>query len=270
MHAARAAQLFAYGSCSKTSRAVLVFSIARRKRNQVANGIFRATLGATSFRSTTTIPNPPACKSRSVTFNTCSRFENFVPEQRTQSKRLRSTPAATADAGSNAPLASISAQHSCRAAVASAKAESIRLVHPEESGALSVSFFTAKPLRPTEFTTGRGLNTSSGREKNSVTAPRGNPPVRRSSSAIPLGTHSDGSGAWNRNAWGERGASRASTVARTAAESMKHLGGRRKGAQANAPSYGDGEQRGRENFRFLFAIQVGFCYRFGRLSRLIV
>src|SRR4051794_32735466 len=230
------AQLLAYGSCSKTTRAVLVFSTARRNRNHVASGIFRATLGDTSFRSTITIPNPPACKSRSVVFITCSRLENFLPEQRIHSSRARSTPAASADPGSKASLASTRTQLSCRVPVASASAESMMLVHPEESGAESISFFRVKPLRPTEFITGRGLNTSSGRAKNSVTAPRGSPPVRRSSSATPVSTRSFGVGAWNRNALGKRVASRASTVARTAAESIEHLGGRSRARQANAPA----------------------------------
>src|SRR5882724_6354220 len=221
---ANPAQLFAYGSCSKTSREVLVFSTARRKRNQVASGTRRATLGGTSFMSTITMPKPPACKSRSVAFKTCSRFENFVPEQRTHSSRARSTPAASADAGSKASLASTSTQLSCRILVASASAESMMLVQPEDSGAASISFFRANPLRPNEFTTGRGLKTSSGREKNSVTAPRGTPPVKRSNSATPVGTHWVRGGAWNFSAFGKRGANRASTVARTAAESMEHLG----------------------------------------------
>src|SRR3954468_1632342 len=239
IHAASEAQLLAYGSCSNTSRAVLVFSTARRKRNHVANGIRRATLGGTSFKSTTTIPNPPACNSRSVVFNTCSRLENFLPEQRTHSSRARSTPAASADAGSKASLASTRTQLSCRVPVASASAESMTLVHPDESGAESISFVRAKPLRPTEFTTGRGLKTSRGREKNSVTAPRGSPPVRRSSSATPVSTRSKGAGAWNRNALGKRVANRASTVARTAAESMEHLGGPQQGAPGKRALYGD-------------------------------
>src|SRR6266850_1298673 len=249
------AQLFAYGSCSKTSREVLVFSTARRKRNQVASGTRRATLGGTSFMSTITMPKPPACKSRSVAFKTCSRLENFVPEQRTHSRRARSTPAASADPGSKASLASTSAQLSCRTLVASASAESMMLVQPEDSGAVSISFFRANPLRPNEFTTGRGLKTSSGREKNSVTAPRGTPPVRRSSSTTPVGTFSEGAGAWNRKAFGKRGANRASTVARTAAESMEHLGGRGRARQAiTRPLRRCEQQCGRENFRLLFAI----------------
>jgi polyisoprenoid-binding protein YceI len=109
------------------------------------------------------------------------------------------------------------------------------LVQPDDSGAESISFFRAKPLRPTEFTTGRGLNTSSGREKKSVTAPRGNPPIRRSSSTTPVSTRSLGAGAWNRNALGKRVANRASTVARTAAESMEHLGGHRGRARQTRP-----------------------------------
>src|SRR3954471_9694353 len=140
MHIASEAQLLAYGSCSKTNRAVLVFSTTRRNRNHVDNGIFRATLGATSFRSTVTIPNPPACSSRSVVFITCSRLENFLPEQRTHSSRARSTPAASADAGSKASLASMRTQLSCRVVVASARAESMTLVHPDERGAESISF----------------------------------------------------------------------------------------------------------------------------------
>ena len=76
--------------------------------------------------------------------------------QRTHNRRSRSTLAAANDCGSRVSLASMRAQYSPRR-VAAAKAASITLVRPEEAG-----------------------------PQSSVRHPRGRPPVRASSAAMPL------------------------------------------------------------------------------------
>src|SRR5215469_3316337 len=53
--------------------AVDVFSTERRKRNQVVTGIRRAAEMGTSAKSRTIMPNPPACRRRSVVFRACSK-----------------------------------------------------------------------------------------------------------------------------------------------------------------------------------------------------
>src|SRR5882724_11462962 len=73
------AQLFAHDSSPRRSRIVGVFSIARRKRNQVLKSIRRASTQEIPPRSKTTTPHPPLCSSRSVDFSACSRrFHGFT------------------------------------------------------------------------------------------------------------------------------------------------------------------------------------------------
>ena len=124
-----AAQDLAYGPCSTISRTERVFWIAWRKRNQEAGGIRCAVSGGVLPRSIATMPNPPPCSSRSVTFRACSG----LPPQRIHSSRLSATPAADADAGSNTSSMSTRAQTSSRA-VACARAESNSVVRPDEGG----------------------------------------------------------------------------------------------------------------------------------------
>ncbi len=62
------AQVFAHGSCSISSNTVAVCSTARRKRNHDVSGTRRALSKDMSPRSSTTMPKPPLCNSRSVTF----------------------------------------------------------------------------------------------------------------------------------------------------------------------------------------------------------
>ena len=52
---------------------VAVGSTARRKRNHEVSGTRRTLSVGMSPRSSTTMPKPPPCNSRSVTFSTCSR-----------------------------------------------------------------------------------------------------------------------------------------------------------------------------------------------------
>src|SRR5664279_3423012 len=167
----REAQVFAQGSCSMSNSTVVVGSTARRKRNHEVSGTRRALSVGISPRSSTTMPKPPPCSSRSVTFNTCSRRPSAARGgwslcndkldrslQRTHSSRSRSTPAAAAEAGSKLSLASTSA-HTSRRRVASASAANITPVRPEEAApAISLS------------------------------APRGRPPVSVSSAATPVET----------------------------------------------------------------------------------
>ena len=165
------AQVFAQDSCSTNRSTVAVGSTARRKRNHEFIGTRRALCGGMSPRSSTTMPNPPPCSRRSVTFKICSKRPNALrcdvcrkadgwicSLQRIHNSRSRSTPAAAAEAGSKRSLASTSTHTSCRR-VASPKAASITPVRPEEAG-------------PTI----------------SLSAPRGSPPVRASSCAMPMGT----------------------------------------------------------------------------------
>src|SRR5215469_864871 len=164
------AQVFAHGSCSRTSSTVAVASTARRKRNHEVNGTRRVLSGGMSPKSSTTMPNPPPCKSKSVTFRTCSSRpredrrellrgeEELLSLHRSHSRRSRSTPAADADAGSKLSLASTSAHASSRR-VAPASAASMTPVRPEETGPVI-----------------------------SLRAPRGNPPVKASNLATPVET----------------------------------------------------------------------------------
>ena len=136
------AQVFAFDSCSKSTRTVGVSSTALRKRNHDSSGTCRTNRGAISLKSTAMNPNPPPCKSKSVARKLCSIFL-----QRTHKSFRSSTPAASAECGSKASAPSIKAQASS-CAVRALKAESSKLVRPEEEG-----------------------------PKISVNAPRGNPPV---------------------------------------------------------------------------------------------
>ena len=164
-------------------------SMACRKRNQDANGIRRALRTGISARSSTIIPKPLLCRSRSVIFSTCSSCDSeprgsllssdcceflklcsgnelrtgnrelgTVFLHRTQSKFPISIPVDAAEVGSSASLASISAQTSPRW-VARASEASRMLVLPEE----------ADP-------------------QISVRQPRGRPPMSASSSRMPLET----------------------------------------------------------------------------------
>ena len=119
---------------STASSTVGVCSTARRKRNHVVNGMRRAACSGRSPRSRAINPKPPLSSSRSVARRSCSRlFSGEFSPQRTHSSRSNSTPAAAADCGSRASLASTSAQHSPRR-VAAASAASSKVVRPEEAG----------------------------------------------------------------------------------------------------------------------------------------
>jgi hypothetical protein len=146
----------ALGARSTTTSAVGVFSTARRSLYHDASEMRRAVAGAMSPRSIATRPNPPACNSRSVALSACSA----LPPQRIHSSRVNATPAAAADVGSNASLASTRAQNSSRA-VASEIKENKRLVRPDEAG-----------------------------PKISVTHPRGTPPKTASKLVAPDGRRS--------------------------------------------------------------------------------
>src|ERR1035438_2674962 len=147
------AQVPAFDCLATATSAVGVCSTARRRRNHEVSEMRRAAAGGVSPRSSTTTPKPPPWISRSAALRAHS-----APQERTQINRSNCTPAAAADAGSNASSASTSAQISSRA-VAWAKIESSRLVRPEEAG-------------PTI----------------SVRHPRGSPPVASSTSRIPEGS----------------------------------------------------------------------------------
>lgn len=135
-----------------TTSAVGLFSTTRRKRYHQDEMIRRACCGGTSPRSSATRPKPLLCKSRSVALNACS----MLAAQRTQSNRSKSTPASAADEGSSTSFVSTRA-HTSWCVVARTRAESIKLVRPEDAG-----------------------------PKISVIAPRGSPPVTASTSATPV------------------------------------------------------------------------------------
>src|ERR1700691_358540 len=166
-------QLPAMGCRSTASSTVGVCSTARRKRNQVVNGMRRAAGSGRSPRSRAINPKPPLSSSRSEARRTCSRRcsagHEFSP-QRPHSNRSHSTLAAATDCGSRASLASTSAQNSPRR-VAAASAASNKVVRPEEAG-----------------------------PQISVRQPRGRPPVSASMAAIPLETISGVGRAPNREA----------------------------------------------------------------------
>src|ERR1035437_3844464 len=232
----REAQVFAQGSCSMSNSTVAVGSTARRKRNHEVSGTRRALSAGISPRSSTTMPKPPPCNSRSVTFNTCSRRPSAARGgwslcdgklerslQRTHNRRSRSTPAVAAEAGSKLSLASTSA-HTSRRPVACASAASITPVRPEETGpAISLS------------------------------APRGRPPVSASSAANPVETVS-GAARWRSNNVEVRcSPSEDSIRARSVAtDGMRTSGGR--------SEYGAGI-----TFAF-YSPKVKFCYGEPRLS----
>ncbi len=150
------AQARVWGARSITTRAVGVFSTARRSRYQDASEMRRAVSGAMSPRSIATRPKPPACNNKSVALSECSA----LPPQRIHNSRSSATPAAAADAGSKASLASTNAQNSSRL-VACAINECRMLVRPEDAG-----------------------------PKMSVTHPRGMPQSRESMPAMPDGRNS--------------------------------------------------------------------------------
>ena len=68
------AQVFAFDSCSKSTKTVGVSSTARRKRNHDSSGTCRTNRGEISLRSTAINPNPPPCKTKSVARKVCSIF----------------------------------------------------------------------------------------------------------------------------------------------------------------------------------------------------
>ena len=145
---------------SMASSTVGVCSTARRKRNHVVSGMRRAVCGGRSPRSRAIIPKPPLSSSRSVARRSCSRqCSGESSAQRTHSNWSNSTPAAAADCGSRASLASTTAQNSPRRRVAAARADNSTVVRPEEAG-----------------------------PQISVRQPRGRPPVSASMAAMPLGT----------------------------------------------------------------------------------
>src|ERR1022692_325680 len=232
----REAQVLAQGSCSMSNSTVAVGSTARRKRNHEVSGTRRALSAGISPRSSTTMPKPPPCSSRSVTFNTCSRRPSAARGgwslcdgklerslQRPHSRRSRSTPAATAEAGSKLSLASTSA-HTSRQPVACASAASITPVRPEEAGPVI-----------------------------SLSAPRGRPPVSASSAANPVETVS-GAARWRSNSVEERcSPSEDSIRARSVAtDGMRTSGGR--------SEYGAG------SLSLFIRLQMRFCYGEPRLS----
>ena len=156
---------------STASSTVGVCSTARRKRNHVVSGMRRAACSGRSPRSRAINPKPPLSSSRSVARRSCSRlFSGEFSPQRTHNSRSNSTPAAAANCGSRASLASTSAQHSPRR-VAAASAASSKVVRPEDAG-----------------------------PQISVKQPRGRPPVRTSIATIPLDTISGAGRTANREA----------------------------------------------------------------------
>ncbi len=202
----------AQASCSMSSSTVEVGSTVRRKRNHDVNGTRRVLSAGMSPISSTTMPKPPLCSSRSVTFNTCSRRRRALPcgralrpksgvtsgsrsLQRIHSRRSSTTPAALADAGSKLSPASTSAHTSWRC-VAAARAEIIMPVRPEETGPVI-----------------------------SLSAPRGRPPVSASSSAMPMGTVCGAMRSRSNSVGTSRSLSDDSILARSvAADGMKYLG----------------------------------------------
>jgi len=117
--------------------------------------------------------------------------------QRTHSSRSSSTPAAMAESGSSASLASTTAQNSPRRVVAAAKAAKSKVVRPEEAG-----------------------------PQISVRHPRGRPPVRESMARMPLETIS-GAGRISSREAGVTRASLGSAAARSADRSGRtRWGGR--------------------------------------------
>src|SRR5205807_165692 len=70
------AQPLAQGSSPNKSRMVGVFSTMRWKRNHVLIGIRRASTQEMFPRSSTTTPQPPLCKRRSVVFRACSSLSH--------------------------------------------------------------------------------------------------------------------------------------------------------------------------------------------------
>src|SRR5688572_28643187 len=146
-------------SSAITTSAVGVASRVRRKRYHHDEIILFASFAATSPRSNTTNPKPPACSNKSVLLNACSR----LLAQRIQSNRSKFISACAADLGSNELFVSTRAQISW-CSVAWPRAESIKLVRPEDAG-----------------------------PKTSVMAPRGRPPrVKASIWGMPVAITSAG------------------------------------------------------------------------------
>src|SRR5579884_2685639 len=108
----REAHDLAKGSCSMTTKQVAVDSTARLRRYHDASGIFCPRCGRTSDRSRATTPNPPAFIIQSAACNALSTGVSFRcgAAHLTHNTLLRVTPLAAAERGSNALLASISAQ----------------------------------------------------------------------------------------------------------------------------------------------------------------
>ncbi len=101
----------------------------RRKRYHHDEMIRFADFAGTSPRSSITSPKPPPCNKRSVALNACSR----LLAQRIQSNRSQFISARAADLGSKVLLVSTTAQTSS-CCVAWARAESMKLVRPEDAG----------------------------------------------------------------------------------------------------------------------------------------
>ena len=140
----------------------------------------------------------------------------FSP-QRTQNSRSNSIPAAAADFGSRASLASTTAQNSPRR-VAAASADNMNVLRPEEAG-----------------------------PQISVRQPRGRPPVGASISAIPLETISGAGRMANREA-GVTSASRAS---------LKAAGKRLAGVDAPRQKARPPKVVGKLRLQFRYQIQKG-------------
>jgi len=134
--------------------------MTRAKRNQVVRGTLRNDVSSMLPRSRVMSPNPPFWTRTSAALNACSSgFNRRDRSHRTHSRWERSTPAAAADAGSKASVASIQAQHSCLRA-SCAMVDTMSVVLPTDT-------FPAAQI--------------------CVRAPRGRPPVMASREAIPVG-----------------------------------------------------------------------------------
>ena len=148
------AQLFAFDSCSSSTRIVGVSSTARRKRNHASSGTCRTSFAAQyrsdPRRSIQTLRPATVNPSRAASAPHSGSAPTII-----SAAPLRPLPP---NVDRNASPPSISAQASS-CAVRALKAESSKLVRPEHDG-----------------------------PKISVSAPRGNPPVNESISGMPLET----------------------------------------------------------------------------------
>jgi hypothetical protein len=144
-------------SSAITTSAVGVASNVRRKRYHQDEMIRLADFAGTSPRSSNTSPKPPPCNNRSIALNACSR----LLAQRIQSNRSQFISARAADSGSNTLFVSTNAQTSS-CFVAWARAESIKLVRPEDAGPkTSVMAPRRNPPKINESICGRPLEITS-------------------------------------------------------------------------------------------------------------